>query len=221
MPVQCLPANLPKHVLPSCCTAWMLQWPSAFGKFLLYAHIHTQKSNLIIKIFRDTLFRDTHVASRSTLLDLCELTLDIKRGCGFPSPLLPCKSLQVLGVSFFIYSLSLGFTESFCYSTRFYPFLFGKCWFSPILLHVSHETASASFMQAKKKKLCTSILPQNPLVQQHQHCLAIKSSVSPSEPKKLQPTVPHKPRGSRAHFHRLCWCCQALPQHSDPKQDKI
>lgn len=42
-----------------------------------------------------------------------------------------------------------------------------------------------------------------------------------SEPKKLQPTVPHKPRRSRAHFHRLCWCCQALPQHSDPKQDKI
>lgn len=148
MLAQCLPTDLAKHVLPSCCTAWMPQWPSTFGKFLLYAHIHTQKSNLIIKIFRDTLFRDTHMASRSTLLDLRELTSNIKRFCASTSPLLPCKSPQVLGVSFFIYCFLLA-SQKVCYSTRFYPFLFGKCWFSPILLRVLHETASASFVQAK------------------------------------------------------------------------
>lgn len=112
MLAQCLPTDLAKHILPSCCTAWMPQWPSTFRKFLLYAHIHTQKSNLIIKIFRDTLFRDTHMASRSTFLDLRELTSNIKRFCASTSPLLPCKSPQVLGISFFIYCLSLSFTES-------------------------------------------------------------------------------------------------------------
>lgn len=105
MLARCLPTDLAKHVLPSCCTAWMPQWPSTFGKFLLYAHIHTQKSNLIIKIFRDT-----HMASRSTLLDLRELTSNIKDSV--PPLLLPCKSPQVLGVSFFIYCFSLSFTES-------------------------------------------------------------------------------------------------------------
>lgn len=146
MPVQCSPADLPKHVLPSCCTACVPQWPSAFGKFPLYAHIHTQKSNLIIRKIRHILVRDTHMASRSTLLDLGELTLHVKRCCGVPSPLFPCQFPQVFGVSFLSYCLSCNLTESFCSSTRFYPSHFGKCWFSPIFLHISHGIATASLV---------------------------------------------------------------------------
>lgn len=131
--------------------------------------------------------------------------------------LLSCKSLQVSGVSFLMYCLSLSFTESFCYSTRFYPFLLGKCWFSPILLHVSHETTSASFVQAKKKKkIHTFILPQNLVVQHHQHCLAIRVQYL-SEPKKVQPTVPPKPRCSRAHLHWLAVLALRAGQSPSPR----
>lgn len=168
MPAQCLPTDLAKHILPSCCTAWMPQWPSTFGKSLLYAHIHTQKSNLIIKIFRDTLFRDTHIASRSTLLDLCELTSNIKRFCASTSPLLPCKSPQVLGVSFFIYCLSLSFTESLL----FHQILSLSVWQMLILPHPPTRltwNCFSLFCASKNTffffKLCTFILPQNLLVQ--------------------------------------------------------
>lgn len=71
--------------------------------------ICTHKCNLIIRVFRDTLFRDTHMASRSTL-DLGELTLDVKRCCGIPSPVLPSSlanffrfwGFQVLFIAFLI-----------------------------------------------------------------------------------------------------------------------
>lgn len=141
--------------------AWVIQ---RFWKIpVICTHTHAHKSNPIIRIVRHTLFRDTHVASRSTLFGLGEPTLDIKGRCSIlflslPLPL-PVSSGLVFFFSFFIYCHSWSLTESFCYSTRFYPFLFGKCWFSPILPHVSHGIATASFVQ--QQKLCTFLLLQN------------------------------------------------------------
>lgn len=68
----------------------------------------------------------------------------------------------------------------------------------------------------KKKKIHTFILPQNLVVQHHQHCLAIRVQYL-SEPKKLQPTVPPKPRCSRAHLHWLAVLALRAGQSPSPR----
>lgn len=156
MPVQCLPTDLAKRVLPSRCTAWMPQWPSAFGKFSLNAHIHTQKSNLIIKIFRDTLFRDTHVASRNTLLNLRELTLDKKRCCGFPSPLLPANLFRFWGFHFLFIALLLASQKVFVIPPDFIPFYLANV-DSPPSSYVSHMKLLQPLLWKHKKKNCVPL----------------------------------------------------------------
>lgn len=51
----------------------------------------------------------------------------------------------------FLFVVVLKFWQKLCYSTRFYPLLFGKCWFSPILPHISRGIATASSVSGENR----------------------------------------------------------------------
>lgn len=167
-------------------------------------HTYTQKSNLIIKIFRDTLFWDTHVASRSTLLDLQELTLDIKTCCGSPFLSSPANLFRFWGLHFLFIALLLASQKVSVIPPDFIPSCLANV-DSPPSSYVSHMKLFRPLL-CKKKKNCVPLSYAKIkilLVQQHHHCLAIRVQCL-SEPKKLQPTVHHEPKGSRAHLCQLC-----------------
>lgn len=81
--------------------AWVIQ---RFWKIpVICTHTHAHKSNPIIRIVRHTLFRDTHVASRSTLFGLGEPALDIKGRCSILFLSLPLPLPVSSGLGFFFF----------------------------------------------------------------------------------------------------------------------
>lgn len=110
------------------------------------------------------------------------------------SPLpLPISS----GLGVFIFYL-LPFSKRDRKFLLFHHILSLSVWLMLILPHSSHMSHMELLqpLLCNKKKLCTFILLQNLLFQQHQHCLDIRvQCLNQTESKKLHPTVPPECEG--------------------------
>lgn len=155
--------------------AWVIQ---RFWKIpVICTHTHAHKSNPIIRIVRHTLFRDTHVASRSTLFGLGEPALDIKGRCSilFLSLPLPLPVSSGLVFFFFIFYL-LPFLKLDRKFLLFHQILSLSVWQMLILPHppTCLTWNRYSFFCATTKIVYFPLTTKSVLFQQHQHCLDIR-----------------------------------------------
>lgn len=154
--------------------AWVIQ---RFWKIpVICTHTHAHKSNPIIRIVRHTLFRDTHVASRSTLFGLGKQALDIKGCCSILFPLLASfpASFFRFGVFFIFYLLPfLKLDRKFL---LFHQILSLSVWQMLILPHppTCLTWNRYSLFCATTKIVYFSLTTKSVLFQQHQHCLDIR-----------------------------------------------
>lgn len=199
--------------------AWVIQ---CFWKIpVICTHTHTHKSNPIIRIFRHTLFRDTHVASRSTLFGVGELALDIKGRCSILLLSLPLPLPISSGLGFFIFYL-LPFLKLDRKFLLFHQILSLSVWQMLILPHPPTRLTwhCYSLFCATTKIVYFYLTTKSVLFQQHQRCLDIRVQrqehgralvLQAGSDAAASPSSPAKHRCS-CTAHRTCsWCpCQIL-----------